>query len=640
MFEGLKAPGSIGHLIVKNRVFMPAMGVFIAAPGGGVNDDIIAFYEARAKGGVGLIITEVTRVDGGAGGGEPCQLAAYRPADVIELQRIVDTVHKYDTRIFVQLQHPGREASSLVTGVQPVAPSAVANPGGGELPRELTTAECQELVSKFIRAAVFVQMSGADGVELHGAHGYLINEFLSPAMNFRKDQYGGSFENRMRFVNEILKGIKGACGEKFPVSVRINAEEVLPGGIDLEEAKRIAQALEAAGADAINVSTYSIECIEPGTYPQGNKKRLSAAIKAVVRIPVLGVSNIKDPEAAEALLAEKAVDFVGIGRGLLADPDWCRKAFTGRADEIRRCIGCLGCFSEIVKFHRIKCAVNPVTGREREYAHPQQDGQNQVVAIVGGGPAGIEAALTLKERGFVPVIFERSTRLGGTLNIADRGYGKEKITAYTDSLITQVKKADIEVRLGTEATVENVKALGPQGVFVACGAKPLVPAIEGLDSPKVVTAEDVLLGRDYPTGKVAVIGSGMTGLETAELLTEQNCNLILVELQNQVGPGMYPAVVADVMGRIQEGSPRILTGHQLLKVTDAGIEVLRLADHQQIALEADWVVLALGVRPRKDVVDLFRGGFENVVVVGDARHGGRILEATQDAHGRASVFEP
>lgn len=640
MFERLKESGRIGQLTLKNRVFMPAMGVFIAAPEGGVNDDIIAFYEARAKGGVGLIITEVTRVDGGAGAGEPCQLAAYRPSDVIELQRIIDTVHKYDTKIFVQLQHPGREASSMITGIQPVAPSAVENPTGGEMPRALSTEECREHVEKFIKAAVFVRMSGADGVELHAAHGYLINEFLSPAMNFRIDQYGGSFENRMRFVTEILQGIKQAWGSSFPVSVRINAEEMLPGGIDLEEAKKIAMALEAAGADAINVSTYSMECIEPGTFPQGNKKRLSSAIKAVVQIPVLGVSNIKDPVAAEALLAENAVDFVGVGRGHLADPDWVKKAFSGRQDEIRKCIGCLGCFSEIVKMHRIKCAVNPVTGREREYAHPERDGGGRVAAIVGGGPAGIEAALTLKDRGFVPVIFDSSDRLGGTLNTADKGYGKEMITAYTDSLITQVKKAGIEVRLGEEATLEKVKALAPDSVFIACGAEPIVPAIDGLDGDNVVTAEDVLLGRVSPTGSVAVIGSGMTGLETAEVLAARGCRLTLVEMLPEVGPSMYPTVVADVMGRIIESRPQILTGHQLIRVSTSGIELRRLSDNQRITVDADWIVLALGVHPRRSVIDAFKGEFENIFIIGDAQKSGRILEATQDAHGKAFVVEP
>ena len=246
----------------------------------------------------------------------------------------------------------------------------------------------------------------------------------------------------------------------------------------------------------------------------------------------------------------------------------------------------------------------------------------------------------MKDRGFEPVIFEAAERLGGTLNIADKGYGKAMITAYTDSLITQVQKAGIELRLGEAATVEKVKALAPDWVFLACGAEPLIPAIDGLTGDRVVTAEDVLLGKVSPTGQVAVIGSGMTGLETAEVLAARGCQLTLVEMLPEVGTGIYPTVVADVMGRIMAGNPQILTGHRLLRVTAAGLELCRLADNQQITVETDWIVLALGVRPRRSVIDIFEQVFEHVAVIGDAQKCGRILEATQDAHGRASVVEP
>jgi 2,4-dienoyl-CoA reductase-like NADH-dependent reductase (Old Yellow Enzyme family)/thioredoxin reductase len=618
---------------------MTAMGVFIAAPGGGVNEDIIAFYEARAKGGVGLIITEVTRITDGAGGGEPCQLAARKASDALELQRLVDAVHKYDTKLFVQLQHPGREAAPFIIGGQPVAPSAIASPMGGAMPRELTTAECEELVQKFINAAKIVQISGADGVELHGAHGYLINEFLSPAMNLRTDRYGGSFENRMRFVTEIIAGIRSVCGKNFSLSVRINAEEAIEGGIDLPEAVKIAFALEKAGVDAINVSCYSIGCIEPGTYEQGWKKHMAAAIRKVVKIPVIAVCNIKEPAAAEQILEEGCCDFVGVARGHLADAEWCNKAFSGREAEIRKCIGCLACFGEIVKIRRIKCAVNPVTGREREYAHPVKNGAGRTVAVIGAGPAGIEAALTLKERGFNPVLFDDGVKLGGTLRIADKGYCRDKITRYADSLVTLVQKAGITVRQGEKATVESVKALDPCGVFVACGAEPLIPNIPGIDGPNVFAAEDVLLGRANLENKIAVIGSGMTGIETAEMLARCGCCLSLVEMLPTVGPGMYEAVVADVMGRIILHNPRVLTGHKLERIRPDGVELTRLEDGEKVFVEADSVVLAMGVRPRKAVVDEFRAAFPNVRVVGDASKGGRILEATQDAHGKAFVFE-
>lgn len=639
MYEKLNSPMYIGALAIPNRVVMTAMGVLIATPGGGVNDDIIAYYEARAKGGVGLIITEVTRITDGPGGGEPCQLAARKPSDILELQRLVDAIHKYDTKLFVQLQHPGREASPFIIGEQPVAPSAIANPLGGATPRELTTAECEELVEKFTSAAMIVQMSGADGVELHAAHGYLINEFLSPAMNLRTDKYGGSFENRMRFLLEMIAGIRKQCGKSFPISVRINAEEMIEGGIDLEEAVKIAVALEAGGADAINVSCYTIGCIEPGTYSQGWKKYMAAAIKKAVKIPVIAVCNIKEPAVAEQLVEEGCCDFVGVARGHLADPQWCNKTFSGREEEIRKCIGCLACFGEIVKLKRVKCAVNPVTGREREYAQPLKNGAGRTVAVIGGGPAGIEAALTLKERDFSPVLFVDDARMGGTLNTADKGYGREKITRYVDSLMVQVEKAGVVVRLNEKATVESVKALNPCGIFIACGAEPVIPAIPGIEGENVFTAEEVLLGRVSPQGKVAVIGSGMTGIETAEVLAGCGCRLTLVEMLPSVGPGMYETVVADVMGRIMPHDPVILTGHRLERVGPNGVELTRLEDGEKVFVEADFVVLAMGVRPRKALADEFKAAFPNVRVVGDASKGGRILEATQDAHGKAFVFE-
>lgn len=637
MYSLVKSPVAIGCLQLNNRVVMPAMGVNLSARDGGVSDDIIAFYEARARGGVGLIISEITRVTDGAGAGEPCQLAARGMKDVPDLQRLVDAVHKYGTKLFLQLQHPGRMAAPIVTGAQSVTSSLL--PGDdGEALRELSAEECGGLVQAFVTGAKVAQMAGADGVELHGAHCYLINQFLSPALNHRSDAYGGDFQGRMRFAVDILKGIRSACGARFPVSVRINAEEALPGGVDLQEAKKIAAELERAGADAINVSCLSGGCIEPGTYAQGWKKHMAAAIKEAVNIPVIAVCNIKEPKIGEQLLEEGICDLIGVGRGHLADPEWCNKAFEGREEEIRRCIGCLGCFDEICKLHRVKCGVNPVTGREREYACPERDGEGRTVAIIGGGPAGIEAALVLKTRNFSPVIFEEGPRLGGALNVADKGYGKTFITQYVDSLTAQVKRAKIEIHCGEKATVEKIRALGAAGVFVACGGAPFKPPVPGIDSAHVCTAEDVLMGKVKPAGAVAVIGSGMTGLETAEMLLGEGCELTFVEMLDSVGVGMYSSVVEDVMSRITPHHPAVLTGHRLAQIDWGKITLVRQADNAQVEVHADWVVLAAGVRPRGDIAEAFRAAFDNVHVVGDANRCGRILEATQDAHAKAFVF--
>ena len=639
MYELLGQPLSIGQLPLPNRLVMSPMGVNLGAPDGGVTDDLIAFYEARARGGVGLIITEVTRVEGGAGISDPCQLAAYRPSDIPDLQRLVDAVHRWDTRLFIQLQHPGRAASAWVTGSQPVAPSALPSPLGGDMPRALSLDECRAMVDRFVKAAQITQMAGADGLELHAAHGYLINQFLSPAMNLRDDDYGGSFENRMRFVLEIIQGIRQICGSNYPLSVRINAEEMLPGGIDRKEAARIARALEEAGASLINVSCYTEACLEPGTYPQGWKKDMARGIKEVLTIPVLSVSNIKEPGPAKALLKEGVCDLIGLGRALLADPDWPKKAFSGRESEIRTCIGCLACFDEICHLRRVRCAVNPLTGRERDYAQPLVNGAGRRVAVVGAGPAGIQAALTLKERGFSPLLLDENPSPGGALNIADKGHGKEKITRLIQGLVSQLEKAGIDLRLGKKVSLEDLKALDPEALFLASGAQPFMPQVPGVHGAQVVSAESVLMGQSSPQGPVVVIGSGMTGLETAEVLALRGCQVTLVEMLDSLGRGVYPGIISDIMDRILPLGSQVLLGHRLTRIGDKEVELLRLADGEQVNIPMEWVVLAVGVTPRQDLAMACQGHFDHLVLVGDAARPGRILEAMQDAQAKAYVFE-
>lgn len=647
MFERLFSPVRIGGLEIRNRVAMTPMGVGLAAVGGGVSDDIIAFYEARARGGIGLIVSEICRVLDGAGAGEPCQLAARSGADIQGLGRMVDAVRKYGARIFIQLHHPGRQGHAEVGGEQPVSASAVENPITGEAPRALTLPEIGTIQQAFIRGARLAQMAGADGVELHGAHGYLINSFLSPYLNRRDDQYGGSFENRLRFLLEILAGIREVCGKGFPLGVRLSAEEFLGDrGNDLAATCRIAADLEKAGVDFLDISCSIPDsprftaCIEPGTIEQGWKKYMAAEIKKHVRIPVIAVANIKEPDVAEAMLAEGCCDLVGVARGHLADPEWCHKAKAGKPEIIRKCIGCLVCFDEIEHARHVKCSVNPTTGREREFARPARDGAGRAVAVVGGGPAGVTAALALQERGFRAVLFDPAPRLGGTLNVADKGVDKEKITRLIDSLTAQMLDSGVELHLGEEATVEAVRALSPCGVFVACGARPIVPPIPGIDGKNVVLAEDVLLGRASVEGDCVVVGSGMTGLETAEVVLRAGHKTTVVDMLPQIGAGAEIIVVLDIKQRMAPHDPVYLPGHKLLKVTAEGVELENMDSGQSVFVPARTVILAMGVRPNREVVDRFRAAFPDARVVGDAARGGRILEATQDAYGQAFVFEP
>lgn len=646
MYEKLFSPVRIGRLEIKNRVAMTAMGVNLAAVGGGVNDDIIAFYEARARGGVGLIVSGICRVMDGPGAGEVCQLAARDAGDIQGLERLVDTVHKYGARLFLQLHHPGWNYA--LGAEQPVAASAVEHPFGGRTPRALEVSEIHEVQAAFVNGSRIAQAAGADGVELHGAHGYLINSFLSPHLNFREDLYGGTFENRLRFLLEIVAGIRAATGEAFPLGVRFSAEEFLGDqGNDLAASSMMAAELEKAGVDFLDVSCVGFSpgspgltaCIEPGTFPQGWKKYMAAEIKRHVNIPVIAVANIKEPGVAEAILEEGCCDLVGVARGHLADPEWCNKAKAGQAEMIRKCIGCLVCFDEIEHGRHVKCSVNPPTGREREFAHPERNGAGRVVAVIGGGPAGITAALVLQERGFHPVLFDPSLRLGGTLNVADKGLDKEKIARLVDSLNREIVDSGVELRLGEEVTIDEVAALSPCGVFVACGAEPFIPPVPGVDGENVVTAEDVLMERAEVTGDCVIIGSGMTGLETAEVVLKAGHKVSVVDLLPQLGTGAEPIVILDIMQRMAPFHPDLMPGHRLVRITPEGVDLEDVESRQPASIRADTVILALGVRPRTDV-EGFTAAFPEAHVIGDAVHGGRIVDATQDAYGQAFVFDP
>ena len=643
-YQKLFEKGQIGSVVLKNRIVMPAVGVSLATSTLEAGEDMIRYYEERAKGGCALIITEIARVDNEYGVGTHCQLSVTDPKVIPQLQRLVDTVHKYDTKILVQLHHPGRETkSALIGGKQIVAPSAVMCKVTGEMPRALTTEECEGIMKAFIKGAVISKAAGADGVEIHAAHGYLINQFLSPYTNKRTDKYGGSFHNRIRILEEIITGIRHLCGLDFLISVRISADEFVEGGLKLEDTIKITRTLESYGINVINVSSgiyeSSLTIIEPGSYKQGWKKHLASTIKQSVKIPVIAVNNIKLPEVAEQLLDENVCDFVGIARGQLADPEWGNKSKYGKEDQIRNCIGCLHCFSELGKGGRIKCAVNPCLGREREFENIKRDGAGKEVAVIGGGPGGMEAARVLAQRNYKVTLFEKSDRLGGTLNIANKPPLKDKLTMLIDSMTAQVNaEKNIELKLNTEASVELVKKLNPVGVFIACGATPVVPKLSGIDSKKVVKAEDILNGSVKAEGRVAVIGSGMTGLETAEKLAMEGHEIAIVEMADEIGGSIYRTVLYDLMSRLQKHDPKLMPSHQLLAVTEKGVLLLNQKSAAEVTLEADTIVLALGVSPRRNLVASFEAAFDEVRVVGDALRGGRIVEAVNDGYTKAFVF--
>lgn len=652
MFKHLFSPGQIGSMKLKNRIVMSPMGNYLANPDGTVSEADIAFYSARAKGGVGLIFTECMFVESRRGRGNTHQISAAEDRCVEGLQRLAEAIHALDSKIVAQIYHPGRQGVSAVNDNLPMlAPSAIECAVVHQPAVMMTTAEVQNMVSHFVAAAGRVQEAGFDGVEVHGAHGYLINEFLSPYTNQRTDQYGGSFDNRMRFLSEIVSGIRSRCGSDFPLIVRLSVDEFLDTigrkdqGLKLADGIEIAKRLEQLGIDAVDVSSGIYETMsvawEPASYDQGWKIYLSEAIKKAVNIPVIGVSAIRDPEYAERVLEEGKLDFVGSARQHFADPEWANKAREGRVGEIRKCISCLLCMESLISADMTgtpcRCSINIEGGRESVYVNLRQDGEGRTVAIIGGGPAGMEAARILSARKFKPVIFEKQSRLGGQLVLAAKPPKKEKLNWLIQYLQIQMQKLQVDVRLNTEANLQQLQELDPYAVFVAQGSEPLLPRnIKGLDSESVCTAQQVLSGeRSFSKQKVAVIGSGMTGIETAELLAGQGNTVTVFEMADEIGPGLYFQNLLDVLARLQAGDVQLLIGHRLMEIREHTAVFQQVETSEMKEYDFDGIVMSLGNISSSQGVKELTQQFQRVSLLGDAVRPGRIRNALENAYNEA-----
>ncbi len=641
-YEKMLKPGKIGNLEIKNRVVMPAMGCSLAESSGEAGQRMIKYYADRARGGVGLIITEITRVDDVTGVGTPNQLSVTGTYMIGQLSRLAEAVHAYGTKIFVQLHHPGNQTPSrLINGLQPVSASDVTCNVIGEQPRPLSTEEVEAMVKKFVTGAVIAQKAGIDGVEIHGAHGYLVSQFLSPHTNKRTDKYGGSFEGRMRFVTEIIMGIKTYCGSKFPISVRINGNDYLEDGITEEDAIEQAKYLEKLGISCLNIScgTYDsgATIIEPSYFAEGWKRHLAANIRKVVSIPVIAVANIKHPQFAEEFLND--VDFVGIARGHLADPDFVCKAAAGKEKSIRKCLGCMECFRILNDGLPLGCTLNPILGREFEWGDEKlvKNGAGRTVAVIGGGPAGMEAALTLAKRGFRTVLFEAQEKLGGTANLAAIPPNKGMINEFVETMEEQLKESGVEVRLGECASPETLKQLNAEAVFLATGGKAVRPLLEGIDL--AVTAEDVLAGKAEVKGKnVVIVGGGVTGLETAECLSKDH-KVTVVEMLDKVGGNLYPSVTMHLAQEIMKAGGTIAKGKALMSIDEAGVTVKDVHSNEESVIPADTVVLAMGVKSERPLYDELKEAYgNNLILVGDADRPGQIYDALHSGHDRAFVY--
>ena len=681
-YDMLFSPMKIGNVEIKNRIVMAPMCMGFGQYNGCATETMMDYYEERAKGGVGLIFTEITRINDITGASSFGQLGMSHDYQIPALREMADRIHKHNCKIMVELHHPGRQNLGLMIGTVPICnigsklmgnlytkiltqaiipqgkklqdkhivPRTVApskcerSKMSDSVNRELSVNEIKRIICQFIEGAVRVKKAGCDGVELHAAHGYLIQQFLSPNTNKRTDQYGGSLENRMRFLLEIIDGIRLNCGKDFPIVVRLTVDEMYSEigqngkGYNLEEGIKMAKILSDKGIDAIDVSSAAYDTfnywLEPTTFTPGWRKYLASEVKKVVDIPVIAANLIRSPKQAEMQLEEGTQDFISLGRPLIADPHWPNKVKSGNENLIKRCVCCLYCFESMMKgaykYTHGNCSVNPFVGREN--VSLKQNGNGRKVLIIGAGCAGLTAAELLSKRGFDVTVLEKESKQGGQLNLASKPPHKEKINWVCEDLLSNAINSGAKVLFDIKADKNIITSYSPEIVITATGGNAIHP--KSFNGDNVVTVTQVLNGDiDISNKKVAVIGSGMTGLETSELLVSKGNKVTVVEMADKIAPGAWFQQLDDALPVLEKAGTEFLTSHKLLSVSSSGIELENLKENKAVAIKVDLVVLSLGVRSDNSLYnDIKNSDSYKVYNIGDSKKIGRIANATESAY--------
>lgn len=652
-YNNIFTPLTVKTMTIKNRIVMPPMGSNFGGANGDLTEEHIKYYEQRAKGGTGLIILENVCVDYPLGSNGTTQLRMSHDSFIPGFYKLTDRLHKYGTCVAVQINHSGASAVPSRIGMQPVSSSNIPSKTGGAIPRELTKEEILEIVEKYGQAAKRVQMAGFDAVEIHAGHSYLISQFLSPIYNKRTDEFGGNVENRARFGRMVIDKVREQVGPMFPIIVRISADELLEGGNTLEDTLEYLEYLNAE-VDIFNVSSAlndSIQFqIDANYLEDGWRSYMSKAVRNKFDKPTITTGNIRNPNVADDILAEGKADLIGMGRGLIAEPNWVNKVQSGKEDTLRKCISCnIGCAGHRIGLNRpLRCTINPDIINEDTISGRKVNKITNVV-VIGGGTAGLEAACTAAEAGCTTFLFEKKSYLGGLAREIAKLPAKDRINDFPDYLINRARNLkNLITFTGTEATVEAVENLKPDLIINATGSIPLLPPIEGLldridkEGSKVrsifglIKDIEMFNALDVKGKKVAVVGGGAVGLDVVEFFTEKGADVTIIEKLPMIGRDLDVVTKVQSMTMLKEKHVRAMTDTSLLEVKDSSFKVN--VDNKDQEIEFDFGFVCLGMRGQATLLPALQENFEDkdieILNIGDSVRARRIIEGTTEGRYR------
>ncbi len=636
-FKTMFSPIQIGPVTVKNRFVVPPMGNNFANTDGTWSDQSVAYYAERAKGQFGLITIEATVVHNNAKGGprKPC---LYDDSSIESLKKITDACHAEGAKVSIQLQNAGPEGNAVNAGAPIEAASAIPSVYGKDTPVEVPTEKVYELVKGYGDAAERAMKGGADAVEIHMAHGYLVNSFISPRTNKRIDEFGGNFENRMRFPRLIVEEVKKRVGGKVAILARINSSDEVEGGDDVHDSAAIAAYLEDCGVEGLHVSRAVHIKDEymwaPTAVHAGFSADLVTEIKKAVSIPVITVGRYTEPYFAELMVREGRADLVAFGRQSLADPHMPEKAMNDDLEDMFPCIACLqGCVANMYKGEPICCLVNPFLGHEAEGLKKAE--QSKKVMVIGGGVAGMCAAFIAARRGHDVSLYESADKLGGNMRLAAYPPGKGDITNMIRSYIVRCEKTGVKIHKNTTVDLDFAKAEKPDAVIVATGSRTLILPIEGIDNPAIIHGSDLLDGKRAAGRKVLVVGGGMVGCETAAFLGEQAHDVTVIEFRDTVGADVIHEHRVFLMEDFKNYDIKKITNARVYKFYEDGVAYESPDGTQHEVRGFDSVVLSMGFRNYNPFAEQLEELGQEVYVVGDATRARRALDATREAYAAA-----